>query len=534
MNIDVESLLLPITKETPGGVDSRESEEYSQINDEINKLAIVSSDSIPNWIRIEQLASQFLKNQSKDFLVAAWLAESWCQRYALDGLTAGLLLQAKLSEQFWETGFPTVARIRGRRNGILWWTDRATDWLESKGDDTITAELSEKLITAANSLDKTLSEKDPDAPSMATLIGHLHRIPVEEPPKIADDTSTSTNTSDQANGASPQPAATQVNQTAQTKAFSPTSFNKNTQINNFDDLYNALKPAQDYVALIGPALFAFDPSNPLVIHFNRFAGRSSIFLLPKSTTGQTIVSPPPAAILDAFEKIKSSKTSQGLIEFCESRIRTFPFWLDLDCQSARGFGMMGAAGIHMRDTIVDTLLNFLDRLPGIDQLLFSDGTPFANIDTLAWIKRCRQERSSVGATDAFSVAKSNAMMARGEGKPDQAMNELQTFISNTGSKRDQFRARATLIEMLLSDRPNSDLRALVQPLIDDCEKQQLDQWEPELAASAWVLKARSARQVVMNKSPDITLAQRETARIEMQDAIKHLSIVDFATAANQA
>lgn len=549
MNLDVEPLLVPISEESPGGVDSRESEVYAQISDEINKLTNLKSDSIPNWIRIEQLAVNFLKEQSKDFLVSAWLAESWNQRYALDGLAAGLLLQAKLSEKFWETGFPSIKRIRGRRNAILWWTDRATNWLESQAEETITAELSQKLLTSANELDKILSEKDPEAPSLSTLIGHLRRIPVEDPPKpaepspisvekdstIATDTtqisqSLSTPSTVALNAVAPSTAA----QTTQNKTFNSASLTQNSQINSFDDLYTALKPAQEYLAQLGPALYAFDSSNPLVIHFSRFAARSSIFQLPKSTNGQTVVSPPPIAIIDIFEKITKSKNAQGLIEFCESRIRTFPFWLDLDCQSARGFSMMGAAGIHMRNTVVDTLLNFLDRLPGVDQLLFSDGTPFANIDTLAWIKRCRQERSSVGATDAFDAAKSNAMNARVEGKSEQAVNELQLFISNTNSKRDQFRARVALVEMILSDRPDADLRALVQPLIDDCEKQKLDQWEPELAASAWALKARAAKQVVMSKSPDITVAYREAAHTEMQEAIKHLSIVDFASAVKQS
>ncbi len=543
MHIDVESLLLPISETLPGGVDSRESEEYVHINDEINKLTNLTSDSIPNWIRIEQIAVKFLKEQSKDFLVSAWLSESWVQRYASDGLAAGLLLQAKLSEQFWETGFPTVARIRGRRNAILWWTDRAVNWLESQPEETIKEELSQRLLKSANELDKTLSEKDPDAPSLAILIGHLQRIPVEEPPKPAELPANSADTpsnisSDikQAPNAPPTTIAAPsgVVPPSQSKSISSTALTLNNQISNLDDLYTALKPAQDYVAQLGPALYAFDPSNPLVIQFSRFAARSSVFQLPKSTNGQTVVSAPPIAIIDIFEKITKSKNAQGLVEFCESRIRTYPFWFDLDCQSARGFGMMGAAGIRMRDTIVETLLNFLDRLPGIDQLLFSDGTPFANIDTLAWLKRCRQERSGVGTFDAFDVAKGNAMMANGEGKADQAINELQTFMANTRSKRDQFRARVALIEMILSNRSDTDLRPLVQPLIDDCEKQNLDQWEPDLAASAWALKARAARQVTMSKSLDITPAQREAAHADLQDAIKHLSIVDFASAANQA
>ncbi len=548
MNLDVESLLVPISEQSPGGLDSRESETYSQISEEINKLTNIKSDSIPNWIRVEQLTVKYLKEQSKDFLVSAWLAESWNQRFALEGLAAGLLLQAKLSEQFWETGFPTVKRIRGRRNAILWWTDRATNWLESQAEETIAADLSQKLLTSANELDKILSEKDPEAPLLSALISHLRRIPVEDPPKPAEtspisgekDSKTVTDTSQISQSSSSNSVALNATapssaaQSTQNKTLNPSGFTQNTQINSFEDLYTALKPAQEYLAQLGPALYAFDSSNPLVIHFSRFAARSSIFQLPKSTNGQTVVSPPPIAIIDIFEKISKSKNSQGLTEFCESRIRTFPFWLDLDCQSASGFSMMGAAGIHMRNTIVDTLLNFLDRLPGVDQLLFSDGTPFASIDTLAWIKRCRQERSSVGATDAFDAAKSNAMTARGEGKSEQAVNELQTFMSNTSSKRDQFRARAALVEMILSDRPDADLRSLVQPLIDDCEKQKLDQWEPELAASAWALKARAARQVMMSKSPDMTAAQKEAAHAEMQEAIKHLSIVDFASAANQS
>jgi hypothetical protein len=48
-----------------------------------------------------------------------------------------------------------------------------------------------------------------------------------------------------------------------------------------------------------------------------------------------------------------------------------------------------------------------------------------------------------------------------------------------------------------------------------------------------LLKARASKQVFMNQSPDISAAQREAARIDMQEAIKHLSIVDFAAAANQ-
>jgi type VI secretion system protein VasJ len=546
MSLDFDAMLLPISDAAPGGSDNRESEAFEQMNLEMEKLTSLTSDGIPNWIKIEQLSSQFLQTQSKDYLVAAWLAESWVQRNAMQGLACGLSLLAGMADQFWDTGFPTVLRLRGRRNAILWWVERATKWLEAQHEVTVTTELLAQMSTAAKALDQTLSDKDPDAPSLATLIGFIHRLPVEEPPKVeepatalpAGSAQSEPNAANSPSNAAIESPLSQTNQTPATTTSANTTklgtLEKPSQINNFDDLGAALRPAQEYTAMLGPALYAFDNSNPLVIHFSRFAARSGIFKLPNATGGKTLISCPPSAIRDAFEKITNSKNPQGIVDFCESRIRTFPFWFDLDYQSFRGFSMMGVAGNLMAHTIAETLLNFMGRLPNIEQLTFSDGTPFASIDTLAWIKRCRQERSGSGPTDAFEAVKNTAMMTLGEGNLEQALTELQTFIDNTRSKRDQFRARVELANILLTERPTADLRALVQPLVEDCTQLQLDQWEPSLAAQAWALKFRAARQVATNKSAEITEDQRAAARLEAATALKHLSITDFSQAARLA
>lgn len=537
MSLDFDAMLLPISETTPGGTDGRETATFEQMTQEMDKLTSLSSDSIPNWIKIEQLSGQYLQAQGKDYLVAAWLAESWVQRNTMPGLAAGLSLLAGMADQFWDSGFPTVARLRGRRNAVLWWVERATTWLESQHDVTLAADLSAQMSVAAKALDQTLSEKDPDAPSLANLIGLIHRLPVEEPPKVEQTTPAAPTPTEPSNA---QIAATQ-NQTTQTTAAASSSIptklgtlEKPSQISNFDELGAALRPAQDYTAMLGPALYAFDNTNPLVIHFSRFSARAGIFKLPNATEGKTLISCPPSSIRDAFEKVTNSKNPQGIVDFCESRIRTFPFWFDLDYQSFRGFSMMGVAGNLMAHTVVETLLNFIGRLPNIEQLTFSDGTPFASIDTLAWIKRCRQERSGGAPTDPFEAVKSTAMMTLGEGKLEHALAELQTFIDNTRSKRDQFRARIELANILLTERPTADLRALVQPLVEDCERLQLDQWEPSLAAQAWALTFRAARQVATNKSAEITEDQRAQARLEAATALKHLSITDFSQAARLA
>jgi type VI secretion system protein VasJ len=540
MPLDVDALLSPTTD--PGdGVLPRESERFVDMEREINKLSSLSGDIAPNWNRVEQLASEFLQLQSKDYLVASWLAEAWTQRHAMAGVSAGLALFKGLTAQHWENAVPPVTRLRGRRNAVLWWIDRVTVWLEKQTDVAIGAALAEQMLTSAKALDALFAEKDPDAPSLANLLSHLQRIPVEQPPQTPSQSAAqapsttqlqqpvvdpSTTAALESNA--PAPATTATNAAAQ--GLKPANFAGPVEINSLDDVVRLLKPAQDYIAQIGPALFVFDHAHPLSIYLTRFAARSSFFSIPPANNGQTAIMPPPVAIVDAFEKVSASKNAQGLVEFCEARVRSFPFWLDLDYHSARGFAMMGSAGAKMRGAIIELLLGFVDRLPGVEQLTFSNGIPFASLETLTWIKQCQAERSGQQHQDAFGEVRTQALAKVAEGQLDQAQTALQNFIANNRSQREQFRARLVLVQLMLTENPQADLLALVDPLIEDCQRMSLDQWEPELASQAWVLKAQAARQLVFNVKSDIDASRRDWARQELERAIKHLSIVDFVAA----
>jgi type VI secretion system protein VasJ len=537
MPLDVDALLQPLSQ-TSDGADPRESDRFAEIEREIDKLSSLSGDAIPNWQRVEQLAAEFLSQQSKDYLVAAWLAQAWTERHAMLGVSSGLALLAGLSERFWDTATPKVTRLRGRRNAILWWIDRASSWLEKQTDVTIGAELADQMSVNAKRLDTLLAEKDPEAPSLAQLLSHIQRIPAEQPAVVpgldggqstSPTTIASVNAADSSATAMPSSASApkSVATVVTPQAFSTPS---KIEINSFDDVVLMLKPAQDYIAQIGPALFAFDHAHPLSIYLSRFAARASIFEIPGATNGQTAIAAPPVAIVDAFEKISGSKNAQGLVEFCESRVRSFPFWLDLDYHAARGFAMMGSAGAKMREAIIDMVLAFVDRLPGIDQFSFSNGMPFASLETMTWIKQCRQERHGSGTQDAFGEVKTLALAQVAEGQLDAAVEILQNHITNNRSGREQFRSRIALVQLVVGQNPQADLLSLVEPLIEDCQRLGLEQWEPELASQAWELKARASRQVVMSTNTEIDTNRRSVAQQEFDSAIKHLSVVDFAAA----
>lgn len=541
MALDIDALLQPLT--SPGdGSEPRDSQPFGEMEREVDKLSSLSSDSTPNWNRLEQLAAEFLTQQSKDYLVASWLAEAWTQRHAIEGVSAGLGLFAGLTEKFWDIAVPPKARMRGRRNAILWWIDRVSDWLEKQADMTIGADLAERMVSYAKSLDTLLAEKDPESPSLSKLLSHLQRIPVEQTQKVesspvpespaGEPAVVSTPVADGTAAPSPQsiqPASAPPKTDSATAPKSP-SFAGNVQINSFDDLIKLLKPAQDYIAQIGPALFTFDHAHPLSINLTRFAARASIFDIPPANNGQTAIAPPPVAIVDAFEKISSSKNAQGLVEFCESRIRAFPYWIDLDYHSARGFSMMGSAGAKMREAIIDMLLSFVGRVPGIENYSFSDGMPFASLETLTWIKQCQEERSGQGKQDAFGEIRTQALARAADGQLDLSCEMLQNFIHNNRSQREQFRARLILVQLSLSQDPQADLLSIVDPLIEDCLRLNLNEWEPELASQAWELKARAARQVIMSANTAISPNRRDFAQRELDIALKNLSITDFGAA----
>lgn len=554
MALELDPLLQPLP-EASNAEEPREGQRFAELEREIDKLASLTADSLPNWARVEQLGCEYLSQQSKDYLVASWLSEAWTQRHAMLGVSAGLGLFAGLTEKFWDTSIPPVARLRGRRNAILWWIDRVTDWLEKQTDVAIGADLAEKMISSAKALDALMADKDPEAPSLAKLLSHLQRIPVEQPaiaatepaqptqptqPTAPDSGSQSAAAPAAAVTASPNTAASASAAsaasatTASAAAIKAPSFSGTIEINSFDDVVRLLKPAQDYIAQIGPALLAFDHAHPLAIYLSRFAARAAIFEIPPATNGQTAIAPPPVAIVDAFEKVSGSKNAQNLVEFCESRVRAFPFWLDLDYHSARGFAMMGSAGAKMREGIIDMLLAFVSRIPTIEQFTFSNGMPFASLETINWIKQCRDERSGKGHQDTFGEIRSSAQAQLAEGQLGNAQEILQGYITNNRSQREQFRARIELVQMMLAQDPQADLLALVEPLIDDCRRLTLDQWEPELASLAWALKVRAAQQVVASGNADIDANRKAFARGQLEEALKHLSVVDFTAAARLA
>ncbi|MER1967078.1 type VI secretion system protein TssA [Castellaniella sp. GW247-6E4] len=536
MLIDVTPLLEPVSDAAPGGADIRDTEDYEAIAAEIEKMTSPTSSGQVDWQKVETLGTRLFSTQGKDFMIAAWVAAAWTERYGIEGLGAGLQLQEGLVSRYWETAQPPLKRLRGRRNALSWWTERTTGWFEGKDIPPLREEAHHMMVAAAESLDARLAELDPESTPLGPFVQQIRRLEVIAPPvseaPAAEGAASGTDTpATTPSSTPPAPRAAPAGAAASTSRAFGAAVPAADTLDSVDAVIGALAPALSYVGQITNALRTLDRFNPLAIEMGRFAARGALVVLPPAQQDATPLIPPPVAITDAFATIASSGNADGLIEFCESRIATFPYWLDLDRESARGYGMLGEPGAAMRQAVVQSALAFVKRLPGIERLTFSDGTPFADEATLQWLENCKAENRGGGAAlDRYSRVRQQALEAFDAGRRDEAMQCYQGLIESTWSGRERFQARLALAELLVSMAGDADLVPLVSHLADECRRHQLADWEPGLALQAWQLILRVARQALASPALADDPHRRTACQDAAREALRELAAIDLVTA----
>ena len=134
--IDLETLLKPISDDSPSGPDLRldhESDTFTRAQEQRKQLdAALDPDGKgkePDWPAVSKTCEEALLEQTKDLELAGWLTEAQLELEGIGGLAQGLELMRRLLENFWgdlHPGFDEdgiTLPIRGR----------PVSWLGSSG-----------------------------------------------------------------------------------------------------------------------------------------------------------------------------------------------------------------------------------------------------------------------------------------------------------------------------------------------------------------------------------------------------------------
>jgi Uncharacterized protein conserved in bacteria len=264
----VNQISNPISAENPSGNQLDEDPDFDRINTEIQKLESlhIGTDNVNpvDWESVVKISTSILIQKSKDLRVANWLCMGLFQRQGYNGLSIGFDICLSIIDNFWETLYPPLRRLRGRASAFIWLSSKLTPLLTSKEPSASESEavikcsqLIEKLVQV---IDEKFGDQSPartESPNLLDLRKVLQayavKFKVEEPtPKTEEK------------------PATEPRQTA---ATAPTEF---TSISN----------AQQIILRACAYMRENQPDDPIPYRLSRIIKWHSIIKLPSSNNGR--------------------------------------------------------------------------------------------------------------------------------------------------------------------------------------------------------------------------------------------------------
>lgn len=500
----------PISDDTPAGSDIRYEPDFESLQAEIDKLSSPSADSKVDWGAVEKEAARILGEKSKDLTVACYLAVALVCNRRVEGLDLGTGILKDLLETFWDKLYPPKKRMRGRVGAINWWLERTEVELQKETPAAVDGETLDRIKDNLKGIDGILSEKMPDAPMLRSLERVVEGFPVAKAEAKASATESS--------AAGAEPASTQQESPKQNKAAAgvkTVAAQPGAGTGGGDEAAGSISgaitsPAEarkaadaGFQRLRQVSLFLLqdDMKNPLAYRYRRIASWGKLTALPPNTDGATQIQAPAPQVLSSMEEQRAEGNLTALIQNAEQKVSQLIFWFDLHRWVAEALNDLGAEYEAAALAVGQETSLLVDRLPGIELLQFADGTPFADTQTLQWLKTIRPGGSgggavtggasspSAGADDGMDRKVKEARTLARKKKLIEGIALLQSEMWQSVSRRRQMKWRLAIARLLLEMKKGKLCLPHLEQVIADIDRFGLEQWEPDLAleglTTAW-------------------------------------------------
>jgi type VI secretion system protein VasJ len=493
---------VPISDDEPAGHDVTYEDDYNELTAEIKKLSSPTADSAIDWSKVKELASAILAGQSKNLQVACYLSVALGQIDGLKGCAAGVHILSQLLVNYWDSMYPPRKRKKGRINALAWWSEKMQALFESMEIEYWDSDSRRELIDDFNAMDDFLADHLPDGPILRPIIQQVSGLVLEKQDQEAqrDDGAGAEEPSQPSS-----PASTSRVQEKQTgsataaRAVSPAPVPPTPDSDEEIDADAFFASGTDFLAQAARKFFAGDPENPLGYQLNRLAAWGSLTALPPAASGKTMLPPPDEQLVTLLHSQFESGLWEALLNSAESYVRQHLFWLDLSYWVATALDNIQAPAASMA-VAADTLL-LVTRLRGLDQLAFSDGTPFASDETRDWLDTLRNPGGQDSVSRALETrsgetqgldAALGILADQGIGPALSAFRETADVPSGG---RESFLHELALCSLLLKGRQPDSALSFALRLLDGIDSLGLETWEPELALEGLLVVYRCFKQV---------------------------------------
>ncbi|MDO5484293.1 MAG: type VI secretion system protein TssA [Desulfovibrionaceae bacterium] len=488
----------PISESTPAGEDPRSSPEYEAMLAQVALLGSVHGAGTVNWQAMAESAAAVLKKQAKDIPAAAYLGIALTETHGLPGLAAGSRILADMLCLWWEGGFPPLKRLRARANMLQWWRDRAKIFLE-RAHDPVPASVAGELEEALKALDEAIGERLPDVPPLGELRNAVRRLDVlpeavpTEAQQAADEPARPNQSPDQSPGQSPNQPPNQPPAQGAVRAEAapaPASAPPVQPPAAPESLEAGLLQVFALCGSVFECVPELPPSDMQTWRIFYLSLWGKLRRTPPAEDGRTALPPPDSSGLASCVNMLRAGNSRGAAAALLRFLPSCPFCLDaqrlLD-ESLIGSGEGGGSFILRQEVQA-----FLQRLPGVELLAFSDGTAFADSETRAWLgslANAEQPRSACplqGGDSAEQTLHDEALARADELDAKKQTAQALEVLQQAGSALHRNGPLALSLEIrqmeLLMKRKRWDLATvLAASVIETLDRHQLDLWQPELS-----------------------------------------------------
>jgi type VI secretion system protein VasJ len=501
----VKAWTAPVPGASPAGAPAKFDPEYQAVANEVAKLDLPSGGAV-NWKLVNEKAGAILAAKSKDLVIASCLAHGLHVTGGLAGLTSGCVLLIELMQQFWDTAFPDVKRLRGRANALQWFVEK-TQAAIARPQAGVKFEDVEALEAASVKLGDLAREKYADlAPAFGSILEVVARLKAESAPPPP-----------------PPPPPPAPEPTAEAPAAgapqAPAEAPKVPALAAPEDLYGFLVAAGASLIQAATALRQADSKDPLAYRLLRIGCWLPCTAEPAAEGGKTQVPPPGWRSFLAEQAAGTDRAA--LLEAAEGAAAESPFWIDPHRVAWEVLDAMGATHHPARDAVAAELGGLLARMPGLSALAFDDGSPLADAQTQAWIEAQLATGSGGGASGSRpSAAARRTAGARDllvAGQLPAALAAAREAVAGAQSERERFAVRLEVARLFTGAGLHALAQSSYAELDREAQARGLDAWEPALAAECLrglIVSTQALSADPRGVSPDLVMSYRRLCRLD--------------------
>ncbi|TWT44290.1 hypothetical protein RAS1_07000 [Phycisphaerae bacterium RAS1] len=476
----------PIRADGPAGDPVRYDTDFEQLQAQLDRLGSLTGEEV-QWSTVVDLATQILQKKSKDLLVLTYLVLGIFNQNGYAGLAAGLDTYNEFLKNFWEKCYPKVKPPHGRFNSVQYLIDKLLPSIEIKsgqikreptaGEKPAVhkcAELGDQLSTTVTAC---FREFGPDQqPAIAQFVRALKSLRDKVGPLVDPKAAAAAAAAAAAPAAGAAPAGE--------GGAAPAAGGGGMAV---PETFASAQQATQTVVKIAKYLFTQDNKDARAYRLARAVHFGGLPAPPKSG----LLPPPPKPRRDAFDKMIGDGEWAQLLTETENQFLLTPLWIDMQRYIASALKALGAPHQNAYMAVVLDTLALQARFPQILDVTFKDGTPFADGATKGWLADVGKEHgigsggSGGGSNgDALSAALTEARKLLTESKPADAVGRLAGVVESSGVGRQRFRAQLALADFCMGMNKLTLAAPILEGLETEIEHFHVDEWEPDLAATA--------------------------------------------------